>query len=878
MNKNKTTIALASILMFAMAMSLFALPIANAHMPPGTKASYAFMVAAPNPVGVGQRTYISMWVDIVLPSADVLNDIRRRNYTLTITDPDGKPEKFQWDVIQDTTGIQFMSYTPTKVGTYTLKFDYGGQIFTWGTNTPFIGTNWIYQNDTFLPATTTITLTVKEERLPDPITSYPLPTEYWARPIEAQNTDWWAISSNWLGEPYIERRTQRYGTAPNSPHIMWTRSIDTGGVVGGVFGDIEGEGFYMGRSYNSRFSYPIVMNGILYYELPLGNSGQGGGWMAVDLRTGETIWYNDKIGAYVSRGPGRSDHETPARILPTIRFGYYCSIDSPNQHGVIPQGLLWAANFETAYDPLTGRVMYNTTGVPSGAEVAGPKGEILRYVINSAGKWLAQWNSSRMWTYGWTSEGGTTPAFGVTLNATYELVSGQSCYDWNVTIPNLGPGTWSVPTINSGRTSNNAVSVNNILLLTQGSLGSWSGIPPTTGMNVTAVSLKPESRGTILWTKYYPPPPGNRSRWIFTWDPQVGVFVMYERETFKRYGYSLADGSLLWETDSSGINHFAWFDYFFPGFAAYGNLYYSGYCGVLYCWDMKTGKLKWTYGNGGVPGNSTFDVQQSWGLRPLMIQVIADGKIYCSGDEHSPNTPLYKDNLVRCINATDGSEIWTMKGWIPGTGGGGQPENSFVADGFFGYLNLYDMKIYVIGKGPSSISVSIQDDVVTHGSKVLVKGSVVDISAGTRQKEQAARFPNGVPAVADESMSAWMEYVYMQKPRPADVKGVEVVVSVLDPNNNCYEVGRAVSDANGLFSVVFEPPVPGKYTVIAEFKGSESYWPSHAETALFVEEAPPASPPPTPAPQEPVGTYFAVSTVVLLVAIAIVAVLLLRKR
>ncbi len=41
---------------------------------------------------------------------------------------------------------------------------------------------------------------------------------------------------------------------------------------------------------------------------------------------------------------------------------------------------------------------------------------------------------------------------------------------------------------------------------------------------------------------------------------------------------------------------------------------------------------------------------------------------------------------------------------------------------------------------------------------------MVDISAGTKQAEQAARFPNGVPVVADESMSAWMEYVYMQKP------------------------------------------------------------------------------------------------------------------
>ena len=54
----------------------------------------------------------------------------------------------------------------------------------------------------------------------------------------------------------------------------------------------------------------------------------------------------------------------------------------------------------------------------------------------------------------------------------------------------------------------------------------------------------------------------------------------------------------------------------------------------------------------------------------------------------------------------------------------------------------------------------------------MIKGTVTDISAGTKQDQQAARFPNGVPAVSDESQSAWMEYVYMQKPRPTNVTGV----------------------------------------------------------------------------------------------------------
>jgi hypothetical protein len=188
------------------------------------------------------------------------------------------------------------------------------------------------------------------------------------------------------------------------------------------------------------------------------------------------------------------------------------------------------------------------------------------------------------------------------------------------------------------------------------------------------------------------------------------------------------------------------------------------------------------------------------------------------------------------------------------------------------------MQVYAIGKGPSAASVTASPKVSVHGSRVLVEGTVIDISAGTKQNEQAARFPNGVPAVSDASMGAWMEYVYMQKPRPTDVMGVEVVISVVDPNNNCYEVGRATSEENGMFRVVFTPEVPGEYSVYASFEGSESYWPSQAVTSIDVEEAPAITPVPTPVPQEPVGTYFTVSTILIIIAIAIIGFLILRKR
>jgi hypothetical protein len=144
------------------------------------------------------------------------------------------------------------------------------------------------------------------------------------------------------------------------------------------------------------------------------------------------------------------------------------------------------------------------------------------------------------------------------------------------------------------------------------------------------------------------------------------------------------------------------------------------------------------------------------------------------------------------------------------------------------------------------------------------------------------RFPNGVPAVSDANMSDWMLYVYKQFARPADAVGVEVVVSVLDPNNNCYEVGRATSDATGFFSCSFTPEVPGKYTVYATFAGSGAYYGSSAETAINVESAPEPTPAPTPTPTSVADMYFLPVSIGMIIAIVIVLALLvlmlLRKR
>jgi hypothetical protein len=843
--------------------SILLLPTTTGHTPAWTTTSYSYHSVAPDPVGVGQTVAVCMWVDTAMPSAAVENDIRRHDYKLTIIAPNGETEVKTWDVISDSTGVQFYRYTPTQVGNYTFTFNYPQQTYTW---------SGVYQNDTFLASSRTQTLIVQQEPLPSAVDSYPLPTEYWTRPIEGQNNYWYTIASNWLGQPYIIGAGSAYiggeqpdGSAPTSAHIMWTKPIDYGGVVGGNQTAIPGEGYYQGLSYNPRFTNSLIMQGLLYYQEPWGNAGTGGDYVAVDLRTGQEQWRVNTTA-------------TGTSLVPS--FGYLYSFETPNQHGVLPNGLLVATSGSTwrAYDARTGVLTtMNITNVPSGSDIAGPQGEFLRYTLTNYGNStvpkynIMQWNSSNV--FGKVSGTGVGAWYSGTANA-----SAPGSWDWNVSLT-LPPGTWTIGTACRGLVP--LISLDNVLLLTQGTFGghiSDSGATVTSDPgNITAISLKPNEIGRVIWTQTYQPAPGNNTRFISAWDPTNGVFVFSDKESFANWGYSLTTGQYMWgpsyppNTGSVDWNYMIWY----TPFCQYGNLYSAGFSGLLYCFDDLTGELKWTYGNGGSGNSTSSGFITPYGYYPEFVECVADGKIYLVGNEHSPNSPMYKDSQLRCINASNGAELWTIMGWgnmMSGSAG-------VVADGYLSVFDPYDGQIYTYGKGPSAITISAPDLAASFGQSVVIRGTVTDIAAGTKQTEQAARFPNGVPAVSDASQSAWMEYVYMQKPMPTTATGVPVSIDVVDSNGNFRNIGSTTSDANGVFSFTWTPDIQGSYSVIATFKGSESYYPSHAETSFAVMGATPTpSPEPVAAAPAPVEMYFVGSTIAIIIAVAIATLLIIKKK
>ena len=368
---------------------------------------------------------------------------------------------------------------------------------------------------------------------------------------------------------------------------------------------------------------------------------------------------------------------------------------------------------------------------------------------------------------------------------------------------------------------------------------------------------------------------GNVTRALIAVDSIANTFVTEDKETLELNGFSLDNGNHLWTAETPVVE---WDTLRRDTLSAYGNLYAAGYDGIVYCFDDATGDLLWTYGNGGEGNSTSSGLDTVYGHYPIFIDVIADGKVYIGTTEHSPDQPLYKGGIYACMNATTGEEIWTLTGMGSGMYIG---QNDIVADGYFVYLNIYDMQVYSVGKGASKLTVDAPSAALTQGQSLVVRGTITDIAAGTTQEEQAARFPNGVPCVSDASKKQWMEYVYMQQDKPTDVTGVEIYLAVIDSNGNYRNIGTAISDSSGTYSLQWTPDITGKYTVIATFAGTNAYYGSSAETSFAVDEAA-ATLAPTEPPQQSVADQYFVPAVagiiIAIVLVGVVIVLMLRKR
>ncbi|HTY74490.1 MAG TPA: PQQ-binding-like beta-propeller repeat protein [Candidatus Nanoarchaeia archaeon] len=854
LKKQSKFVTIAAILLLASPALIAALPFANAHSPAWNIPTWMYVSVSPNPIGVNQQAFIVMWLNVFPPTANGEYGDRWQGYTVTVTKPDGTTQSLG-PFSSDPVGSAYAIFTPDQPGNYNIQAKFPGQTLTGANPNPAgypAGSSYTdYLGDNFQPSTSpTVTLTVTQQPLPQWASS-PLPTNtYWTRPINGQNREWAFIASDWLGGSSPVNKYQPYGIAPNSGHILWAKPLTFGGVTGGQFKDVA---YYDGLSYESKFPSPVIIQDKLYYnEYPTPRypiDKYPTGFYCVDLATGQVAYWKNS----------------------TVSFGQTYDIETPNEHGTV--SYLWTTSGTTwhMFDAFNGNDLSTITHVPSGTTVTASDGSILIYQLGPKNAWLACWNSTTAIMYHSIQAGSNyywnfRPEFG----ATYDGVKG---YDWNVTLPSSVPSDAYVMDANSG-----------ILLMTTGLATGPGGVgiggTPTTYVQC-GISLSSSSPGTVVWSIIRNAAPGNVT--ITYGTSGNGVYVMRAKETMQWYGYSVTTGQQLWgPTDSQQ----QWDVYGMGGNIAGDTLYSCGYSGILYAYNIHTGKLLWTFSSGG----GGFDVY--YGNFPLSVGAIADGKVYLYSTEHSPSKPAWRGSSIICVNATSGKEIWRVENWANGI---------MVADGYLVDLNSYDNQIYCFGKGQTATTVTGPTTGVSQGTTVMIQGTVTDQSPGIGK---------GTPAISDDSMNAWMNYLYEQQIKPTNATGVKVHLTALDSNGNTEEIGVVTSDMSGLYSTSWTPPIDGKYIITASFDGSNSYYASSAETAMLVSTAaspaaasptvtaaPTATPAvltptptsvvtvaPTPSPvvvpptsATPTATYIAIGAVVIII-IAVAAAIALRRR
>jgi outer membrane protein assembly factor BamB len=821
-----------------------------------TTPSYAWINAVPNVVGVGQE--VLLHTAISHPTAwpfrgweGLIIDVER---------PDGTTEELG-PFTTDLTGGTGHIYVPTMVGTYRFRTRFP-------TQTSPVATSGFPSGTTFLASESWWQeVTVTQDPQPHH-PGYFLPVEYWTRPISAELREWGQTAGNYLGQvkpqglaPHSMFQPDSLN-APETGHILWAEPILGGGfspLGGGVAGGATGHfAFEDGDAYEGMFLPPVVMGGVIYFNRYKadGSTRVEQEVVAVDQRTGEELWVRNWNNTRLSRG---------------VSFFY----TGFNYHAVFQYLVTTIGGTANFYEASTGRWAFAFSNLPAGTDMYGPNGEWIRIQVNKNQGWMQKWNMR--WVIDgqrWISQGRPDSTFGSWVRQLMgTTLDARVGIEWRVDIPQLPDLPGSIRVVYDGLILGSNYRRGSPTLDTPAhwafsfDSGHQPGFEPIEWVNTdygTVPRRVHDSNVRLLFNREWTPPAENAILHPEAISIEEDVFTVVWNDNPTTYGFSLSTGEKLWEfgpyhyqTNWSYESLNSW-DLIWDGKALIG-----GHGGTLHAVNVQTGESLWNFTITDPYNEYLFNT--AWRFR---IATIADGKAYLEHTEHSPFDPQPRGAALIAVDLETGEEVWRLA--IRGTEWGSQP---VIADDILVAYNTYDQRVYAVGKGPSQTTVAASPKISSFGSMVLVEGTVMDISAGTQSHGVSSRFPHGVPAIADEDMTAWMHYVYMQYPRP-NVEGVEVVISVVDANDNYYEVGRTTSSANGVFKLEFEPPITGGYSVIASFDGSKSYWPSHAETSITVHDAPAATDPPQFFTD--FNGLFA-ATAAIIVAIAIVGALILLK-
>jgi hypothetical protein len=792
--------------------------------------SFSYISVAPLVIGVGQIATVNYWFAPTStgystspwygPPPGYLGT------SVTFTRPDGTKDTFMPTQATgnysagetDALSSVVFFYTPNMVGNWSVTCSMPAQNFTDASGTVLTAPS------TSAPAYFTVTTEAQNAGLLNGYPWSPLPNDnvFWTYPISPNNREWASIAAPMF--PQVSGGYwQPYGPAPSTPHILWQLQTGMGGMIGGDAGNI---------ALQASLTTPIILMG----KMILNGMNSFGGANCYDLYTGKLLWESNYT---VTRPILLPPNELRQSISSTQNTGTVLAATTPPEvylfgtsTGPTIKGL--ATQNWHYIDPLTGRVTLTFTNATGGTGIMSPYSNLVYGNVMTDQSTVSPYVMKTNYVWGWDKSK-------VTGNDWYTglLWKSNVSRHWGG-VDVYGPGD------GSARTSLH-LSADMSTLVFGGGPGNVKamGFSTTDGHSVWNTTFNYVC--LLIPTQLY----------------NTNYFMTGVREENTYRCYSALTGALVWTIKNPGINVWETQNYCFSNDAT--TLYLPSPDGTVTAINIADGTKLWT--SEPIPTTEivTMALPAAWHDRPI----VAGGFVYVylgysTGYELEP---IPRFAMTICLNATTGKTVWTLNG-------AGNPYAE--AGGYLFNKGTYDGIQNCIAKGPTSTSVSVQNNVITQGGNVLIEGNVLD---------QSPASPD-TPAVSDASMSEWMDYLHMQNATllnsPPSPLGVQVTLTAVDPNMNCITIGTTTTDSTGNFYVNWTPQIEGQYTITAAFTGSGSYWPSSAETGCVVNAAAATTPAPTTGTSTSVADmYFvpAIAGIIVVMIIGFVVLFLaLRKR
>ena len=834
---NKRTISsLSLILMLAMTLMMaFVQPTLGQYGVPQPEKTVGYVTVAPTLIGVGQDLTCNLWVMPVPTKYNYASEWDGfYGVEVTFVRPDGTRDTF---MPTDGTGAYapgqmqglgalFFFYKPQMAGNWSISWTMPAQNVTSSPGTIPEGQGTVQ----YLGCTSnTFYFTVQTDTVLAgllngyPWSPLPNPNVFWDYPINANNREWNQISGDWTG-------TTSTMAAVNSPtHLKWQPYGPGPNTAHIVWTNPLMDGGIIGGSYGSINYWTgqtrryVVMNGMVFSNIPNTSPTQ---FRCIDQSTGQVLYQKNGSITYGIHLPSllgayqQSGTAVAVGEVPTLLESSYGSNRYPFLYGT---STVSGVSYWSYYDTLTGDIKYEYANATGSRLI---DGTVLAFgvgtIVGQTGRYVFRWNQTSVTGNNWPT--------GITWKVTQPLTS------WGA-----NPTLFAVSS--------------DISVVVIGTKNQYWGFNADTGAQ--------------LWNITLPYPITSNEQIPLA---MVDDFIVFDATAATFHAYSIKTGAELWETPSFASSPWAttWSVYD-TNTNDLNNMYMAFPDGAVRAYSLTDGHLLWTstpfasteYTNNAIPYVHTGTV-------------MVGGLIYAYAGYSSSYelNPVPRFAMAVCINATTGDIVFTLNG-------GAVPVAA--ANGYVICYSQYDGQTYSIGKGPTSTSVTIQNDVVANGATVLIKGNVMDMSPASQNYAVQVRFPNGVPAVADSAMSEWMDYLHMQNATllndPPTPNGVTVSVAALDSNGGFIDLGTTTSDYAGQFAISWKPTSEGIYKIFATFSGSDSYYSSYAETALTVTEAPAVTPTDGGTEVQPDNTmllYGILVAVVIAIVLALIAIV--RKK